>query len=165
MGPVLGDHPDLPSDLTAGLNALHVLGSSGLLGCEGYKAGLFLMSPNIHYPPHTHTPVELYYCVSGSVTVRHGIDGEDRVLTAGNYSITPRERLHSLTTGDAPALIIYGWIGDFDTPMYLWEQDADEGWRRSAYTRHPDATWHRGPLEPVTEDLLNGQRINRETGS
>jgi hypothetical protein len=161
---VVGDHPDIDPSLSAGMHALHVLGTSGILGCEGYRGGLFLLSPNIHYPLHTHLPTELYYCVSGSVTIRHGIDGDPMDVTAGSYSITPRERLHSLDTGDEPALVIFGWVGEFDTPVYWWEHDDATGWRRSVFERMPDASWRRGAVEAVPDDLVDAQRLKRTSG-
>ena len=34
--------------------------------------GLFLVAPDTDYPLHTHTAPEVYYCVSGKLTLRHG---------------------------------------------------------------------------------------------
>lgn len=159
--PVVGQHEAIDPSLSAGLHALHVMGPSGMLGCEGIRSGLFLLSPNIHYPLHTHLATELYYCVSGSLTLQHGVDGDPFELTAGNYSITPRERLHSLTTGDAPALLIFGWVGEFNAPIYWWDHDETQGWRRASFERQPDASWIRGPSEAVADDLIDAQRMKR----
>ena len=45
--------------------------------------GLFLLAPHTSYPLHSHTAPEVYYCVSGRLTLQHGIDGKPFPLPPG----------------------------------------------------------------------------------
>lgn len=155
--PVVAEHPDVDPLLQAGMKALHVYGSHGLLGCERMRGGLFLLSPGIHYPLHTHVPTELYYCLSGELMIQHGTEGTTFSLTPGHYSITPRERTHALTTGDEPVLLYFSWVGDFTTPIYWWDKPEDGVWRRAKWTRTESGTWERGAMEPIPEEIVETQ--------
>lgn len=157
---VLTEHADVPPKLSSGMHAAHVLGPAGVLRTEVMRGGLFLLAPGIHYPLHTHVSPELYYVLSGTVWIQHGVDGKPEPHGAGTYSITPTGRTHSLTTGDEPVLIAFLWIGDANNPIYWWEQDAGGAWHRAPWIRNPDASWKRGETSPVTADLLAAQTLN-----
>lgn len=159
--PVVAASDQVDPALSNGMYAAHIYGAIGVLGSDILRGGLFLLAPNIHYPLHTHVPTELYYCLSGTVMVQHGVDGEAMPLTAGNYSITPTGRTHSLTTGDEPVLLYFSWVGDFNHPIWWWEQGADAAWSRAKWSRAPDGVWTRGNSEPVDSDLLAEQRFNQ----
>lgn len=160
---VLSEHPDVDPALQTGMHAAHIYGALGILGCERIRGGLFSLAPNIHYPLHTHVAAELYFCLGGTVTLRHGVDGAPFQLAGGDYSITPRERAHSLTTGDEPALIYFAWVGDFTAPIYWWEQDDAGIWHRARWLRGASGIWERGTREPVSEDQIAEQTLNRES--
>ncbi len=159
---VLSEHPDVDPALQKGMYAAHVYGALGIMGCERLRAGFFTLAPNIHYPLHTHVAAELYFCLSGTLTLHHGVDGEPFDLTAGGYSITPRERAHSLTTGNAPVLLYFAWVGDFTAPIYWWEKDEAGSWYRAQWLRGATGIWERGTREPVAEDLIAAQTLNRD---
>lgn len=156
--PVVADQPNVDPALQAGMHAAHLFGINGPLGCKNIRGGLFSLAPNIHYPLHTHLATELYYCVSGVLTLQHGLDGEPLNLHAGEYSITPSDRLHSLTTADDPVLLIFSWIGEFAAPIYWWAKEGQE-WGRTAWQRTPDGSWEAGERMPVDAGLLSQQTL------
>ncbi len=138
-------------DLAAGMFGGQVAGSRGLIGFGGVLCGLFLLAPGIHYPLHTHAATELYYCLSGNLSVEHGVDGERFTLAPSDHSVTPSHRLHALSTGNAPVLLAYAWVDEQSAPIWMWERDATTplGWRRRSWTRRADASWQCRDDEPV----------------
>src|SRR3546814_5778917 len=69
-----------------------VVGQAGLVPNAAFRAGLFLLGPGIHYPLHTHAAAEVYYALSGRLTLAHGPGGAPFGLNAGSYSVTPPGR-------------------------------------------------------------------------
>jgi quercetin dioxygenase-like cupin family protein len=137
--------------LAEGMLAAQIAGMSGIVESGATRAGLFLLAPGIHYPLHTHGANEVYYCLSGSLTLQHGLGGAPFELTPGKLSNTPPHRLHSLTTGKRPVLMLYAWIGEVDSPNWWWEQDGNGGWTRARWSRNPDGSWAKTGAEPVTD--------------
>jgi len=160
--PVVSAHDSVDPALSDGLFALHVAGLVGVLGADNVRCGVFALAPNLHYPTHTHVATELYFCVSGSVVLQHGLDGAPFKVGAGEYSVTPTGRLHSLTTGDEPALIVFVWVGDFDHPIYWWAEEAEGGWSRSPWERDEQMVWRPGPAETVTPEMMESQMLNSD---
>ena len=117
-------------------------------------AGLFLVAPDTDYPLHTHSAAEVYYCVSGRLTLRHGVDGRPFFLRPGEYSVTPSERLHSLKTGDRPVLLIYLWLMGPELENWWWTQEPDGSWERSQWEWQSGGRWVRLGSEPVGPDAL-----------
>ena len=140
--------------LARGLVAGQLSGQVGFTNSHGIKSGLFLLAPGIHYPLHQHAARELYFVLSGTLTLKHGRDGEPFHVEPGEFSITPSNRLHALTTSEDPCLIFYAWIGDIEAPIWWWEQDAEGNWLRICWERMPDASWQRSFSEAVTEHVL-----------
>lgn len=159
--PVVNAHPEVDPTLQQGMFAAHTHGALGVLGSPDIRAGLFLLAPNIHYPLHTHMATELYFCVSGTLTLQHGVDGDPFPVTPGNYSVTPTERTHALTTGDEPVMLIFAWVGEFAAPIYWWEADEAGAWRRARWERSPVGVWERGEKTPVPPELLDRETLKR----
>lgn len=157
--PVVAKHPDVDPILQQGMHAAHIFGSLGTLGCENMRAGLFSLAPGIAYPLHTHIAPELYFCLSGRLTLRHGVDGAPFEIGPGQYSITPRGRAHSLTTGDEPVLLYFAWINELTGPIHWWSEDGAGGWTRSEWTRDNAGIWSRGGEEPVTAEMISEQTL------
>lgn len=151
--PVVGQAPGIDPDLQRGMNAIHAFGVAGPLGDAPVRTGLFVISPGVHYPLHTHVASELYYCVAGRLTLQHGVGGDPFEIAAGDYSITPSGRTHSLTTGTAPVLLVYSWVGEFEAPIHWWTK-RESVWGRAAWSRQADGSWLPGPWEPVDAALL-----------
>ena len=140
--------------LAEGMLAAQIAGQVGILACVSLRTGLFLLAPGLHYPLHTHGAAEIYYCMSGRLTLQHGAGGTPFELRPGDCSVTPPHRLHSLDTGAAPVLLLYVWIGDIDAPNWWWERRPEGGWRRVNWSRTPDGSWVKTRTETVTEAHL-----------
>ena len=114
------------------------------------RLGLFLILPGVHYPLHQHGALEVYHVVAGRITIHHGCGGAAFELGPDEHSITPSNRLHSLTTGDAPCLIAYCWAGDLAAPGWWWAE-AEAGWQRTRWNREPSGRWYPVATETVGE--------------
>ena len=124
------------------------------LGSRSLHVGLFLLAPHTNYPLHSHTAPEVYYCVSGKITLQHGVDGEPLVLVPGEHSVTPSERVHALRTGDEPALLIYVWLLKADSENWWWAQEPDGSWVRSAWQWQSDGRWVRIGCEALSAETM-----------
>ncbi len=141
--------------LAEGMLAAQIAGSYGCFPDDDVATGLFLLAPGINYPLHTHAAAEMYYCMSGTLTLQHGVDGEKFDVSAGSFSITPPHRLHALWTSNEPVLLLYTWIGQISCPIWLWEQvDSHDNWNRSSWIRPPDKPWQVDHSEPVTPETM-----------
>ena len=123
-------------------------------GARSLYVGLFLLAPHTHYPLHSHTAPEVYYCVSGRLTLQHGIDGEPFPLLPGEYSITPSERLHALHTDRDPVLLVYIWLPGTKSENWWWARRPDGSWERSAWEWQSDGRWVRVGCETVDADTM-----------
>jgi len=148
-----GDGADGP--LAEGLLAAQAAGNVGMIPSDDLRCGMFLLAPGVHYPPHTHGASEIYYCMSGAVELAYGLGGGSFLLHPGSVCVTPPHRLHSLTTHDAPVLLLYVWLGDLDAPNWWWQEDTDGTWTRTKWIRSPDASWRRERSEPVTRGIMD----------
>ena len=124
------------------------------LDSQSLYVGLFLLAPRTYYPLHSHTAPEVYYCVSGKLTLQHGIDGEPFPLLPGQYSLTPSERLHALRTDDGPVLLIYIWLQGPKSENWWWERKPDGSWERSAWQWQSDGRWVRIGCEAVDAETM-----------
>ncbi len=140
--------------LAEGMLAGQIVGQVGLLASDTLRTGLFLLAPGLYYPLHTHGASEVYYCMSGALTLQHGTEGTPFELHPGDCSVTPTNRLHSLATGERPVLLLYVWIGDVDAPNWWWERRPEGGWRRVNWSRTPDGSWAKTRTEVVSEAHL-----------
>ncbi|MEM6903483.1 MAG: dimethylsulfonioproprionate lyase family protein [Pseudomonadota bacterium] len=141
----------IDDDLRDGLFIAQAAGNFAGFESNEISVGLFLLGPNVYYPPHTHEPAEIYYCVSGEVEIQHGIGGALHKLKPGDYSYTPPNRLHSITTNDTPALLAYSWRGDLNAKAWWWEQCNDGSYQRFAWQRNDTGAWVRQHTEVVTD--------------
>jgi len=146
-----GIDPGLAKGLVAGQFA----GQVGLIDSPESRVGLFLLTPDFHYPLHQHAAEELYFVTSGELTIQHGRSGAPFVVGPGEFSVTPPHRPHSLTTGDGPCLILHAWVGAVDGDVWWWERSGEGDWRRDGWERQPDASWLKVRSEPVTRAVLD----------
>ncbi len=140
--------------LAEGMLAGQIAGQVGIVASDTLRTGLFLLAPGLYYPLHTHGASEIYYCMSGALTLQHSTEGTPFEMHAGDYSVTPTHRLHSLATGKKPVLLLYVWIGDVDSSNWWWERRPEGGWRRVSWSRTPDGSWAKTRTEVVTEAHL-----------
>jgi len=145
---------ELHEVLTGGMFAAQMIGSRGLVRSDTLLAGLFLLGPGLHYPLHQHPATEIYFGVSGEICIQHGLDGEPQALSPGEVSLTPSNRLHALTVGVSPVLLLYCWLGELGGRQWWWRQDSDGHWHRDAYERTARASWERTASEAVPADVL-----------
>jgi len=142
------------ASLSEGMLAGQVVGQRGLVTSERLRTGFFLLAPGLHYPLHTHAASEIYFAISGMIRIQHGLEGKPFDIGHGRHSYTPSNRLHSLTTGDAPVLLLYIWMGEVDSPNLIWEQDDSGAWQKARWARQPDASWARTEVTPVADAEL-----------
>lgn len=145
---------NIDKTLTEGLLAAQVAGPVGMVSNDTLRCGLFLLAPGLHYPLHTHAASEIYYCLSGALELAYGLGKGSFQLLPGALSVTPSHRLHSLTTGASPVLLIYLWTGPVDEPNWWWEKRQDGIWQRTKWVRTPDASWKRSESERVTDTVM-----------
>ncbi|GAB5471381.1 MAG: hypothetical protein Kilf2KO_44110 [Rhodospirillales bacterium] len=158
--PLLGRHPDVPETLSEGLHVALLLAGLGLVsavGPERIRMGLFHLAPGVHYPLHSHEATEVYHCLAGSLRLQHGLSGKPFTLSPGAHSVTPSERVHSLTTSEAPVLLLFAWTEPFQAPIYWWERDGEAPWHRVRWIRDSQNVWARQEAEPVSPALLAEQ--------
>lgn len=144
-----------------GMLAAQMAGTYGVFASGNVAAGLFLLGPGVFYPEHTHAAEELYLCLSGTLTLEHGLDGAPFTIDPGGYSVTPPHRLHTLKTGDDPVLLLYVWRGDLLGPIWVWER-AGEAWQRVQWHRPPGGSWARLDSEAVDAAIL-AEALGKET--
>ena len=140
--------------LAQGLIAGQLAGQVGLVQSDAIRTGLFLLAPGLHYPLHQHGALELYFVVSGQLTLQYGTRAKPFTLAPGEHSVTPSHTVHALTTHDAPTLVIYAWIGEVEAPNWWWVEADTGGWERVCWERQPDATWIQTRTEAVTPAIL-----------
>ena len=145
-----GIEPDLARGLVAGQMA----GQVGIVEAATIRTGLFLLAPDIHYPLHQHAALEIYFVASGRLTLQHGRTGAPFDIGPGEWSVTPCNRVHALTTHGEPCLVIYAWTGAVEAPNWWWEEGADGSWSRACWIRQPDASWIKTSTEPITPEVL-----------
>ncbi len=145
-----GIEPTLAEGLVAG----QLAGQVGLVTSDTIRTGLFLLAPGLHYPLHQHGALELYFVVSGRLTLQYGTRAEPFTLGPGEHSVTPSNTVHALTTHQVPTLVIYAWVGDVESPNWWWVEAREGGWDRVCWERQPDAKWIQTRSEAVTDAVL-----------
>jgi quercetin dioxygenase-like cupin family protein len=159
--PSKNDETNPMEDLAPGMFAARLIGPSrGLIQSNQMLAGLFLLRPQLHYPLHQHEATEIYFAVSGTAYIQHGINGEAKRLSPGQVSLTPSNRLHALTMGDEPVLLLWTWLGEFGGRNWWWHRQNDGSWRRDAWERSEDASWVQTASEPISEAEITALQSN-----
>ncbi|NNE23109.1 MAG: cupin domain-containing protein [Rhizobiales bacterium] len=148
------DDGSMDPALTEGMLAAQAAGTYGCFSGKTVATGFFLLAPGVHYALHTHAATEIYYCLSGIIDIQHGIDAAPFAVTPGNYSITPADRVHSLSVRSEPVLMIYAWIGELSCPIWLWSQDNDGGWIRERWMRKPGEPWKVEEREVISDEAM-----------
>lgn len=152
--PVFQDDKITPV-LANGMFAAQAAGLFGTFASEQLSVGFFLLMPGVHYPLHTHETAEIYYTLSGTLEVQHGIDGEPFDVGPGAYSITPPHRVHALRTGREPVLLMFVWEGTLACTNWWWSQDAEGNWLRTGWLKDDSGIWKMVGTEPVSPDAMH----------
>jgi len=140
--------------LAEGMLAAQAAGTYGCFPGKTIATGFFLLAPDVHYALHTHAATEIYYCLSGTIDIQHGVDASPFALTPGNYSITPPDRVHSLSVRSEPVLMVYAWIGELSCPIWLWSRETNGDWIRERWMRKPGEPWKVEEREPISEEAM-----------
>ncbi|MDE0920962.1 MAG: dimethylsulfonioproprionate lyase family protein [Arenicellales bacterium] len=146
-------------DLASGMYAAQMIGPRGLIKSTELLAGLFLLRPRLHYPLHQHQATEIYFGASGTVQIQQGLGQVEGTLGPGQVSLTPSNRLHALTMGDSPVLLLYTWMGELGGRNWWWHPSGEGVWQRDAWERQPNAAW----AKTVTE-VLSPEHTGIEAG-
>ena len=146
----LSDNP--MRDLASGMYAAQMIGPRGLIKSTELLAGLFLLRPRLHYPLHQHQATEIYVGASGTVQIQQGFGQVEGTLGPGQVSLTPSNRLHALTMGDSPVLLLYTWMGELGGRNWWWHQSGEGVWQRDAWERQPNAAWAKTVTEVVSPE-------------
>lgn len=140
--------------LAEGMLAAQAAGTYGCFPGKTIATGLFLLAPGVKYALHTHAATEIYYCLSGTIDIQHGIDAQPFAVTPGNYSVTPPDRVHSLSVRSEPVLLIYAWIDELSCPIWLWSQEANGDWMRERWMRKPGEPWKVEEREHISDEAM-----------
>ena len=118
------------------------------------STGMFLLHPGVYYPLHQHAAIEVYYCLSGTVTLQYGCRAAPFKLGAGQGSVTPPHVVHSLHATDGPCLLVFCWTGEIEKPIYWWDTDPAGLWQRTRWARSPQ-----GLCSPMETTLVSDQLL------
>ena len=154
----LFDGEGIDSALAEGLFAAQIVGRKGLVKSSNFYMGLFLLCPNVHYPLHQHNALEIYYALSGTLQLQHGRKKMPFLIKNGEYSITPSNQVHSLTTSNEPCLLCYMWVSGTGTllgPNWWWEEQKDGSWRRICWERQEDSSWAITGSQNLTNEMID----------
>jgi hypothetical protein len=159
----LSDNP--MRDLASGMYAAQMIGPRGLIKSTELLAGLFLLRPRLHYPLHQHQATEIYFGASGTVQIQQGFGQVEGTLGPGQVSLTPSNRLHALTMGDSPVLLLYTWMGELGGRNWWWHQSGEGVWQRDAWERQSNAAWAKTVAEVLSPEhtaIEEGIDVGRE---
>jgi mannose-6-phosphate isomerase-like protein (cupin superfamily) len=145
--------------LANGMLAAQAAGTYGVFAAESVATGLFLLTPGVFYPLHTHAAHEVYCCLAGRITIQHRFDDAPIELASGQSSETPSGRLHSLATSDEPVLLAYIWRGEISAPTWWWARDAQGEWERTAWRRKPGESWKVDRRELVDSSVFSAAMV------
>ena len=98
-------------------------GPDGHFPATGFRCGIHLQAPGIHYPAHAHAAEEFYLIVSGEPLWQ--LDhGEWLRHTPGSLIRHHSGQPHAMKAGDAALLALWVWQGDIGFESYRFLQDA-----------------------------------------
>lgn len=157
------DSDKIESSLAKGLFAAQIIGTRGVIKSPNFYMGLFLLSPEVHYPLHQHNPLEIYYVCSGKLKLQHGRKKVPFEINEGEFSITPSNQVHSLTTGQEPCLLSYMWVPGtvgLHGPNWWWEEQEDGSWKRICWERQSSSNWVITGSEDLTQEIIDSSGDN-----
>jgi quercetin dioxygenase-like cupin family protein len=113
----------LPPDVGARMAAVAMIGPKAMIADNTAAAGLIVLDADLHYPEHCHAAEEVYLVLSGQL--HWSIDGRSiGAVERGAFVHHRSWQSHAMTTGDAPALLLWGWTGDIRGETYTACQPA-----------------------------------------
>ena len=100
---------------------VELVGSTGVLTHPAVSLGLIVLGPKLHYLDHSHAAEELYLTLAGELNWQIDRQNIGPVLCGQFVHHRPWQR-HSMTTGERPALLFWGWTGDIRPDTYTTHQ-------------------------------------------
>lgn len=95
-----------------------IVGPDAHIASDRLKAGLFLIAPKTHYPPHEHAAEEIYLPLSGPV--QFGLDGRPaRTRAPGRFLDIPPWTPHEILSLEHTVLLAWAWLGDINGPYRM----------------------------------------------
>ncbi len=88
-----------------------LIGATGPIPSAALAAGVLLLGPGTHYPPHAHVAEELYVPLSGTAQWSRGHGGDFESRQPGEPIFHASGESHAMRTGAAPLLALYLWQG------------------------------------------------------
>ena len=87
-----------------------IVGPTGLLIADNFRAGFLILGENVHYPDHSHVATELYHPVSGTGVWVQG-DGQKREKPPGTPIFHTPWESHAMWA-TKPILALWSWAGE-----------------------------------------------------
>ena len=107
----------IPDHIATDMAVCEIIGPTGQIMHEKFRAGLLFQASGMTYPRHSHAAEEIYLSLSGPV--------DWQVDDAGWYQRQAGEFIHHLPyqphatcTGETALLAIWGWAGDIAADSY-----------------------------------------------
>ena len=90
-----------------------IVGPEARVPSTRLMVGLFIVDPDIHYPPHAHAAEELYLPLSGTALYAKG-DAAPSEEAPGTFLYHRAWQTHAMWTSGEPVLNVWIWMGDVD---------------------------------------------------
>ncbi|MHA1599863.1 MAG: dimethylsulfonioproprionate lyase family protein [Alphaproteobacteria bacterium] len=94
-----------------------IAGPDGLLVDDTIRMGVFLQSPEVFYPPHSHNAEEVYFVLSGTALWQQD-SGSLVQHSPGTFIHHVPNQPHAMHTQKEALLAIWGWSGDIGFESY-----------------------------------------------
>ncbi len=108
------DAPDLYNDNHA---FVEVAGPDGHLAADDIRFGLFVLGPEVYYPPHVHEAEEFYLIMSGTADWQQD-DEPFRPVPPGQVVHNTSMQPHAMRVTGEPMIVLWGWCGDIGWAQY-----------------------------------------------
>jgi len=99
------------------LASAELVGPDGILQADSLRLGVFLQSPQTHYPSHSHAAEELYLVLAGTPLWRKDAGRFEPVSPGSAVQHLSYQRHSMKTEGDA-LLALWLWTGDLSFSSY-----------------------------------------------
>ena len=99
-----------------------LVGPDGVVSCDRFLFGTFLIAPDTVYPLHTHAALETYIILSGKSRWWNS-DAGYKVQHPGTVIVHEPFQPHAMRTGSEPLLTLWAWQDDISFESYRFEPD------------------------------------------
>jgi len=109
--------------LSGRLASAELVGPDGILKSDSLRMGVFLQSPQTHYPSHSHAAEELYLVLAGTPLWQKD-DGRFEPVSPGSAVQHLSYQRHSMKTEGDALLALWLWTGDLSFSSYQFHETA-----------------------------------------